>query len=296
MIASLRPTKRQLVYDLVSEAGIDVSDWSKSERPEVPQSNPKYCYNWSFQSDDLVVLCLWFEDMEPYDGGIIQKLNYGNKPAVEKGLSTPQKNRCWEMNAAFRKAYRENLPVRVIIVDGIDRLEKKRIVANRSLDPVEWHVASYDEDSYDCCLRRGPRPAPPEDPVPFSETPSVSTGDTFNDLYDPELLGRDQASKYFQIVSSVARDPKVRKAVLEDSNRTCERPDCGATRKFPGFIDVHHIFGVLNSDQPWTCVALCPNCHREAHFSPDSVALNQELLAIAGKRRPHPESQNIPLA
>jgi 5-methylcytosine-specific restriction protein A len=28
-------------------------------------------------------------------------------------------------------------------------------------------------------------------------------------------------------------------------------------------------------------VALCPNCHREAHFAPNRAAINRELLKLA---------------
>ena len=285
MISSLKPTARELVYDLVREAGIDVSDWSNYELPKLPQSNPRYCYDWCFVGPDRVVVCLWFDDMQKDDAGIFQKLNYGNKPEIEKGLSGVQKSRCWSMDAAFRRAYRAQFPVRVIIVDGpVDRFDE-RAVARRSLDSVEWHIASYDENSYDCLLRRGPRPVVPENPGSFFSPSPASSGDTINDLYDPELLGRDRAVKNLQLVPGVARDPKVRRAVLADCNHTCERPGCGTKRDYAGFIDVHHIFGVLNSDRPWTCVALCPNCHREAHFSPDGEHLNRELLVIAEKRR-----------
>jgi hypothetical protein len=285
MITSLKPTKRELVYDLIREAGIDVSDWSNYERPQLPQSNPRYCYDWSFVELNRVVVCLWFDDMQEHDNGIFQELNYGNKPEVERGLSGVQKNRCWSMDAAFRKAYRAQLPVRVIIVDGpTDRFDE-RAVARRSLDSVEWHIAAYDENSYDTLLRRGTRRVIPESGSSFPSPAPATNGDTINDLYDPELLGRDSAVKNLQLVPGVARDPKVRRAVLIDCNYTCERPGCGAKRDFSGFIDVHHIFGVLNSDRPWTCVALCPNCHREAHFSPDSERLNREFLAIAEKRR-----------
>lgn len=285
MIESLKPNKHQLVYDLTREAGIDVSDWSNYERPKLPQSNPRYCYDWSFEDENRVVVCLWFDDMREDEVGIFQKLNYGNKPEIEKGLSGVQKKRCWSMDAAFRKASRAQLPVRVIIVDGPVDLFDERAVARRSLDSTEWHIANYDENSYDCLLRRGPRPAIPESSGSFSTTSPASTGDTINDLYDPEMLGRDRASKTLQLVPGVTRDPKVRRAVLADCNYTCERPGCGAKREFAGFIDVHHIFGVSNSDRPWTCVALCPNCHREAHFSLDSERLNRELSVIAEKRR-----------
>ena len=88
-------------------------------------------------------------------------------------------------------------------------------------------------------------------------------------------------SKRFEIIrSEVQRDAKVRKAVLARA-AGCERPECGANRPFAGILDVHHILGVEKSDRVWNCVALCPNCHREAHFAPNAEEINSELLTIA---------------
>ncbi|WP_232450568.1 HNH endonuclease signature motif containing protein [Burkholderia ubonensis] len=42
---------------------------------------------------------------------------------------------------------------------------------------------------------------------------------------------------------------------------------------------MHHILGVEKGDRIWNCVALCPNCHRDAHYSPDEPELNRQLLA-----------------
>ncbi|WP_081015327.1 MULTISPECIES: HNH endonuclease [Pseudomonas] len=107
--------------------------------------------------------------------------------------------------------------------------------------------------------------------------------DTVNDLpgIDLSLLGRDEASRFLATVSRVARDPNVRKAVIRRCQGRCERPGCGASRPYTGFLDVHHIFGVEVSDRVSNCVALCPNCHRDAHFSIDRETLNQSFSLIA---------------
>jgi 5-methylcytosine-specific restriction protein A len=115
-------------------------------------------------------------------------------------------------------------------------------------------------------------------------TPSFSglMDDTFDDCsaVDPALLGSDGPSRQPVIRSEVKRDPKVRRAVI-GRTRACERSSCGAYRDYVGFLDVHHILGVEKSDRVWNCVALCPNCHREAHFAPDADALNAQLLEYA---------------
>lgn len=119
--------------------------------------------------------------------------------------------------------------------------------------------------------------------------------DTLDDLigFDPALIGRDEAERISKVISGVKRDPAVRRAVLK-RNGFCERPDCKAKRDYPGFLDVHHILGVEESDRPWTCVALCPNCHREAHAAPDRDKFNHQLLEFAARFRPssHQERMN----
>jgi len=70
-------------------------------------------------------------------------------------------------------------------------------------------------------------------------------------------------------------------AVLKRAEGRCERELCGVHRPYSGFLDVHHILGGSVSDRVWTCVALCPNCHREAHFALDRDAINAELRDYA---------------
>lgn len=97
-------------------------------------------------------------------------------------------------------------------------------------------------------------------------TDSVVIPDSVDDLpADVALIGRDGSEQYTSMRSGYPRDPKVRAAVLARAGGRCERETCGEHRPYAGFLDVHHIFGVGVSDRAWTCVALCPNCHREAH-------------------------------
>lgn len=115
-----------------------------------------------------------------------------------------------------------------------------------------------------------------------------SNDDTFDDCpgVDYAALGADGAARRLALRSEVKRDHRVRLAVLRRA-AGCERPSCRETRPYAGFLDVHHILGVEKSDRVWNCVALCPNCHREAHVSPTAEALNAELLVIAQRFAPH---------
>lgn len=106
--------------------------------------------------------------------------------------------------------------------------------------------------------------------------------DTFDDCFvDHEQLGSDGAPRVPVVRSMVKRDRRVRAEVLKRAEGACERRSCKDRRSWPGFLDVHHILGADKSDRLWNCVALCPSCHREAHFAPDHDALNAELLEYA---------------
>lgn len=116
--------------------------------------------------------------------------------------------------------------------------------------------------------------------------------DTFDDCPAGAAwdLGSDGAARRQITRSEVRRDPKVRRAVARRSS-VCERQGCGVTQRYPGFFDVHHILGAENSDRVWNCVVLCPNCHRDAHYSPDAEEINLRLLEYAEQfQLPKPNS------
>ncbi len=120
--------------------------------------------------------------------------------------------------------------------------------------------------------------------VNLIDLPDMAThvDDTFDDVaVDPGQLGADGAPRVSSVRSMVKRDRRVRAEVLKRAKGLCERVGCGARRDWPGFLDVHHILGAEKSDRVWNCVALCPNCHREAHFAPDHDAVNAALLDYA---------------
>lgn len=108
--------------------------------------------------------------------------------------------------------------------------------------------------------------------------------DTVDDLPGGTMdMGRDRGTRITSVRSGYPRNPRVRDAVRERAKGRCEREDCGEHRDYPHFLDIHHILGVEVSDRVWTCVALCPNCHREAHFSPKRKVINEALGRFAGQ-------------
>jgi 5-methylcytosine-specific restriction protein A len=108
--------------------------------------------------------------------------------------------------------------------------------------------------------------------------------DSVDDLPQSDReLGRDGAERTTRPRSGYPRDARVRAAVRDRAAGRCERAGCAEQRSYSGFLDVHHILGVDVSDRVWTCVALCPNCHREAHFAPDRDAINEALRIFASR-------------
>jgi 5-methylcytosine-specific restriction enzyme A len=107
--------------------------------------------------------------------------------------------------------------------------------------------------------------------------------DTFDDIpgIDYSLFGSDGAPVVNVTRSFIKRDQRVRKVILQRAQGRCEREGCQAARDYPGFFDVHHILKAEKSDRVWNCVALCPNCHREAHTAPNRDQINNSLLDLA---------------
>lgn len=160
-LASLKPSKRELVYDLLQQVGMDVSDWSNYAKGETaPAANPRYCYEWSFRDDQkYVVLNLWHANFKQNDQGIYCDLNmraFAHEVARAKDEPWREKrpNPVWEkrglnMDAAIQAAFRKRLPVRVIVCEGEMRDlaagdERASSVKLRSLDQTPWVVQDYD--------------------------------------------------------------------------------------------------------------------------------------------------------
>ncbi len=73
--------------------------------------------------------------------------------------------------------------------------------------------------------------------------------------------------------------------VIARSKGICEGCGCEApfqTKSGP-FLECHHVFRLADGgpDHPENVIALCPNCHRRAHYSQDSVAFNDKLKEMA---------------
>ena len=90
----------------------------------------------------------------------------------------------------------------------------------------------------------------------------------------------------------VARDPRVQAWILDIAKGRCELCGSGAPFSRPGgrpYLEIHHVDRLADggADVPDNAVALCPNCHREAHYGDRADAIRQELLERVASRRPN---------
>ena len=262
-VADLCPTEKLRVYDLVSAAGIDVSDWANF-RGRVPSSNPKYCYDWVFVGSDRIAICLWHREMRQIDSLIFQDLNY--RFLSETSPKPWWRRRGARMDSAFRQAWEHKWAVRVIVVDGFRNAnaEETSSVNQRLLDPVPWFVSSYDYQNGDCRIIRGK--APPR-------------------IIDQFILQAERPPDRRKVTSfTIPRDSRVRANVLLRSKEQCE--SCGE----PGFLmqdgrrylETHHIIPLSlgGPDIEANMIAICPNEHREAHHGLRAGELGQKFTAI----------------
>jgi 5-methylcytosine-specific restriction protein A len=99
-------------------------------------------------------------------------------------------------------------------------------------------------------------------------------------------LSKPQGSLRPEISSSAItkyqRDATVKAWVLQQANGKCE--SCGRSAPFNGsdglpFLEVHHVRQLADSgsDTVTNAVALCPNCHREAHYGENSRTMVSRL-------------------
>jgi hypothetical protein len=274
-IESLKPSERLRVMDLVSAAGIDVSDWKNFKGgKEKAASNPKYCYEWSYEDHDkqLIVLNLWYDNLDLSNGEIIQRLNL--REAAKNAASSPQSKRATNMDFSLQKAARLNWPLRVIICDGTPRDDSvnrtKSSAERRVLDYKAWHIKSYDSKTGNCVVVRG-------EAIP-----------NYIDQFEQETLPEGGVSKKVTTTQVFERNPQVRKYVLERAQGYCEW--CGAkgfvTSAGSIYLETHHIQPLSENgdDSVSNVIALCPNHHREAHYGENSEKFKNDLFECIKNR------------
>lgn len=269
----LRPNNNRRVIDLVQEAGIDVSDWANyANGMKSPAANPKYCYEWSFiEPGQVVVLNLWHYGMREQAGVITLRDNLRRQAEryAEARTRQPWRRRAEKLDQAVSYAYVNQLPIRVIILDGRARehedleSEASRVEA-RALDAVPWAVTAYDTSTGDFTVTRGALPGRVVDQFELSDGPEL-----------PPAV-RTVSGKV------IVRNPLVvRQRVLDRAAGRCEW--CGdfgfATHAGAIFLETHHVVQLSEGgpDTSANVVALCPNHHREAHFGASREGMRESL-------------------
>jgi 5-methylcytosine-specific restriction protein A len=272
-LSEIVPKDLPLIMDLVRDAGVDVSDWSNFKGGKnKAASNPKYCYEWSFvEPGKVVVLNRWRASMREEDGIVVQEFNmrevaheYGQIPG-----KTLWGKRALKMDLAVQEAIKDNLPVRVVLLEGarrgvdLPKTEASKVEA-RLLDPVPWAVTKYDWSTGHCVLTRGAKPSHFADQ--FSLPPQSE-----------QAVERRSVSGH-----AFVRNPDVRRRVLLRANGKCEW--CAE----PGFImvdgrlylETHHVIPLSEGghDTESNVVAVCPNHHREAHHGASNTKIREVLI------------------
>jgi 5-methylcytosine-specific restriction protein A len=315
-LASLLPTQRLSVMDLVEQAGIDVTPWHTTAegRPvKNPRANPSYCYDWAFGSKkEGFLVCIWHGSLKlldfPSGQAIVYNENFRDlalgldrkaidrtQPSEERNRARSQAHRARAFDRALQLSFRRAMPVRVIVLEG-DRRQREELgkasstVDARKLDTENWFMHAYDNDTGNVLLVRGVVLASVE--LPAAE------GDVDAPLKTPDQASPElDRSKYVDQFSVPApptmreatvllrdRSAAVREAVLIRAGGLCEL--CNE----PGFVtaagsiylETHHVVPLADSgpDHPSNVVAICPQDHRRAHYAAERDEIAIRLTAI----------------
>ena len=275
-LVDLRPKKKGIVYDLVKEAGIDVSDWFNSATDKSRfKSNPKYCYEWPYvEPGTLVVLNIWHDQISEIDGQLIFSLNM--REMSREMSDSSQRRRGLAFDEAIRTAARDNLPIRMIILsekvrDTTELGSKASRVERRLLDTEIWSVSHYNESTGQCSITRGSHPR-------------------FVDQYSVENVGTNSPKKKQVTGEAYERSRKIRDQALIRANGHCEY--CGEigfeTHKGYCYLETHHI-QPLSEDGPdelENVAALCVVHHRQAHVGKNRTEIRTALEKKFSRNRP----------
>lgn len=275
-LENIKPKASHSVFDLVEEAGFDVSDWiASSNDPRGHKANPKYCYEWSFiEPGRLIILNLWHSGMLGENGRIVTRDNFRADAKFHRTVTRKAQwaARANKLDDALQTALKDNLPVRVILLDGNRRnkddpeLKPSKVTA-RELDPEPWAITNYDWSTGDYELTRG-----------------VFTQEVV-DQFDLDLADKAGPAKTEVTTSAFIRDPAVRRRVLARSRGRCELCGQSGFEMVSGalYLETHHVIPLSEGgrDIDSNVVALCAHDHRRAHYAVERDDIAAKLESIA---------------
>jgi 5-methylcytosine-specific restriction protein A len=279
---SLWPARKENVYSILNRLGHDLKDWNniKGGASRAP-SNPKYCYNWSFENPGKVfAVCIWYAEISHDESSLFHANNLRGEPMNHSIVSRNiRKRRAGVVDNHVQSAYLNQLPIDAILLAGtrLDRTDpssQASRVRRRQLDTVQWAVTEYDFDSGDFLLTRGAKPV-----VPFAET------------IDPEVASFNEGAARRAFRNHRYRERKARLAKLEQAKSKnggrliCEVQDCGFDFLDcygpigEGYAQVHHLEPLSDAPRDGRPVTLdklavvCANCHAMIHIGGECRAL-----------------------
>ncbi len=218
------------------------------------------------------------------------------------------------MDLAIQYAYRKQLPVRVIVVDGKmgdeDSENGASEVLGRLLDPEPWKVKEYDWMSGDIVLSRIPGGLEPEaddrtqddaSHMAASERTGGLLVDGGDDSDGDELAGPkfvDQFSSTDDLLGTPTRknvsntvferSVEVRRKVLARARGKCELCERKGFVTVSGalYLETHHVVPLSEggADSESNVVALCPDDHRRAHYAVERDEVRHALLGVLTRR------------
>lgn len=306
----LRPTRKKLIIDCVAGAGIDVSAWAVTNDGQPvsrPQSNGAYCYDWSFRGEgQRMVVCVWFEELSVdaesrivfkgnlrgYADSLIRQLERDPKNQ-KRTIKDPRIDRALHFSSTVELAYRNKVPLSVVIVTGPVREKEEEgkgfdRAIGRELDPQQWFVESFDGESGAFVLVREGNQTYGESKrdegdsknggVVLIDEPDVV--DQFASEARPETYTYNGVQRY--------RDPNVRRLVLNRSQGVCELTgEPGFLMANGGrYLETHHIIPLSEGglDSVENVIALSADAHRQAHFGANRDELRARCLEIVAFR------------
>jgi 5-methylcytosine-specific restriction protein A len=277
-IKSLEPKKHLLIMDLLAEAAVDVTHWA-NYKGKSPAANPKYCYNWSFQqAGERVAVCLWYSGLHASDGKIVYSLDARNARAPRNPQGATWQRRRDELDKHIQLAYTQQLPIRVIIVEGTQgdpsaANPKASRVAARLLDREPWAVLECNFETGECLLVRGEIPA----------VPATSAADVELSWFEG---WKRRAFITHRRREANARREKIAETLTNNGGKLlCEVPNCGFdfhARYGPlgtGYAQVHHLEPLSKSPKEGRRIKLnelavvCANCHVMIHLGGENRPL-----------------------
>lgn len=269
----VKPTTKQNVYDLVKEAGLDVSDWNFKKNGEFsanPKQNRGRSSSWAFiDGNEAIAVTVWWPLIDLLSEPISTLQDAFRWKEHGKGKLKAKGN---ELHRVLGIAFEKNLPIRVIFnvgrQRGKDLLESQASgVKARSLDSEPWHVSEYDADTGKALLVRGMK-TKFVDQFTIEEGAKVDSRLTLNLRYD--------------------RSAVVRASALKRANGACEH--CGIrgfeTKAGQIYLETHHIIYLSENgpDALENVAAICANCHSEAHSGKNAQKISQTLSGKIANR------------